>query len=158
MVEAIEPVGSSGAGDAVWLRLEDQVRWYADKSRRAQKAYKQVKLGQIAVGAIVPVLAATGVAGYVTAIVAAAVVIGEGAQQLFQWQSNWIHFRTAAEALRHERFLYLAEAGPYTGADRRRILAERIEALTAGENRAWAVERVGPNRSNPAAGNRAPVD
>jgi len=36
-------------------------------------------------------------------------------------------YRSTAEALKHERYLYLAKAGPYVGEDRHRPLAERIE-------------------------------
>lgn len=58
---------------------------------------------------------------------AAAIVVFEGAQHLYQLQEDWIGYRSTAEALKHERYLYLARAGPYVGEDRRRVLAERIE-------------------------------
>ena len=137
----MEASDGTKAGDPVWLRLEEQLHWYRTSSRRAQNAYKRVKLGQIAVGAVVPVLAAVEVAGWVTAMVAATVVIAEGAQQLFQWQSNWTLYRSAAETLKREQFLYVSEAGPYTGADRRRVLAERVEAVLSNEHTRWAAER-----------------
>jgi hypothetical protein len=140
-VEASRPAGAAQSGDAVWQRLEDQLQWYRTSSHRAQRAYKLVKPGQIAVGAVVPVLAATGAPGWVTAVVAATVVVAEGAQQLFQWQSNWLLYRSTSEELKRERFLYLAGAGPYTGDDRRRVLAERVEAVLAEEHRSWASER-----------------
>lgn len=100
--------------------------------------YKRVKLGQIGVGALVPVLAGVGAPGLLTAAFAAAVVIAEGAQQLFRWHDNWHIYRTAAEELKQEKFLYLTQAGPYTGPDRQSILAERIASVMAQENRTWA--------------------
>jgi len=66
----------------------------------------------------VPVVALVDLQPIVTASLAAVVVVLEGAQQLYQWQANWILYRSTAEALKHERFLYLAEAGPYGGSDR----------------------------------------
>jgi len=143
-MEGSEPGGGVAGGDPVWLRLKEQLRWYRTSSRRAQNAYKRVKFGQIAVGAVVPVLAAVGALGWVTAVVAATVVVAEGAQQLFQWQSNWMLYRSATETLKRERFLYLAEAGPYTGDDRRKVLAERIEGVLANEHTQWAAERDNP--------------
>jgi hypothetical protein len=50
----------------------------------------------------------------------------------------WISYRSTAEALKHERYLYLARAGPYTGEDRHRQLAERIEGLISQEHAKWA--------------------
>jgi hypothetical protein len=58
-------------------------------------------------------------------------------QQLNQWQSNWVLYRSTAEALKHERQLYLAKAGPYRGRDRRSVLAERIEGLVSQEHAKW---------------------
>ncbi len=122
--------------DPIWERLIDQLNWYSAKGTTAQRAYKRVKLGQIVIGAVVPVVALSAPA-VVTAILAAVVVVAEGAQQLFQWQTNWVSYRATAEALKHEQFLYLAEAGPYRNADRRAVLAERIESLVSRENVGW---------------------
>ena len=55
-----------------------------------------------------------------------------------QLQEHWISYRSAAEALKHERYLYLAKAGPYTGDDHHRVLAERIEGLISQEHAKWA--------------------
>ncbi|MGV9678439.1 DUF4231 domain-containing protein [Nocardia sp. NPDC003482] len=125
----------------VWRRLEEQRRWYSARSRVAQRTYKQVKVAQIVVGAIVPVLAGVGAAGWLTASVAAVVVVAEGMQQLFQWQATWLSYRAVAESLRREGFLYLAEAGAYGAADRHKVLAERVEAITAEENTGWVSRR-----------------
>jgi hypothetical protein len=46
------------------------------------------------------------------------VVVLEAVQQLFQ--INWVLYRSTAEALIHEKYLYLSGAGPYAGADRQR--------------------------------------
>jgi Protein of unknown function (DUF4231) len=64
---------------------------------------------------------------WLTGGLAAAIVVFEGAQHLYQLQEHWISYRSTAEALKHERYLYLARVGPYVGEDRHRVLAERIE-------------------------------
>ena len=68
---------TSGA-DPTWDRLEDQVDWYDRKSVAAQQAYKRVKLVQLVIGAAVPVAALQAPAA-VTAVLAAIVVVAEGA-------------------------------------------------------------------------------
>ncbi|MEV2221587.1 DUF4231 domain-containing protein [Nocardia vinacea] len=127
--------------DPVWTRLTDQLRWYSARSTAAQQAYKRVKIGQIVVGAAVPVVAALAAPPAVTAILAAVVVVAEGAQQLFQWHTNWFLYRSTAESLKHEKFLYLASAGPYGESDRRAVLAERVEGLVSQENTQWTTAR-----------------
>ncbi|MGH3787708.1 MAG: DUF4231 domain-containing protein [Pseudonocardiaceae bacterium] len=107
----------------------------------AQKAYKRVKLGQLVVGAAVPVFAGLQAAAAVTATLAALVVVAEGVQQLYQWQTNWLLYRSTAEALKHEKYLYLAAAGPYSTDDRHRVLAERLEGLVSQEHAKWTEAR-----------------
>jgi hypothetical protein len=124
--------------DPTWARLLDQLGWYDSKSIQAQRAFKRSKLVQIVVSAAVPVLALADVPAVVTATAAAVVVVLEGLQQLNQWQTNWVQYRSTAEALKHERYLYEAKAGPYTGRDRHQVLAEKIEGLVSQEHAKWA--------------------
>ncbi|WP_406230469.1 DUF4231 domain-containing protein [Nocardia sp. NBC_01009] len=119
-------------------RLEDQLNYYRSRSRTAKTAYLRVKLVQIVIGAAVPVLAASGVTGWVTAAVAAVPVVAEGIQQLFQWHSTWLRCRSTAEALKTEKFLYITEAGPYAEGSRSTLLAERITRITGKETDDWA--------------------
>ncbi|MGH3885045.1 MAG: DUF4231 domain-containing protein [Pseudonocardiaceae bacterium] len=139
-----------GGGGPTWDRLEDQLGWYDRKSVAAQQAYKRVKLGQLTVGAVVPVVAALQVSAALTATLAALVVVAEGAQQLYQWQTNWVLYRSTAEALKHEKYLYLANAGPYSGEDRQRVLAERLEGLVSQEHAKWTETRQQAGQPSPA--------
>ena len=66
----------------------------------------------------------------------------EGVQQLFQFQQNWVSYRSTCEALKHEKFLYLATAGPYATAERpQALLAERVEGLVSQEHAKWAAQQ-----------------
>ena len=63
----------------------------------------------------------------------------EGLQQLQQYQQNWTTYRSTAERLKHEKFLFLARAGAYASAERpEALLAERVEGLVSQEHAAWA--------------------
>lgn len=136
------------AGPA-WDRLEDQLSWYDGKSVAAQRAYKLVKLSQLIIGAVVPVVAGLRVSAAATATLAAFVVVAEGAQQLYQWQTNWVLYRSTAEALKHEKYLYLAAAGPYRAEDRHRVLAERLEGLISQEHATWTESRQNEKHTSP---------
>ena len=146
----------ANGGDPAWERLEDQVGWYDQKSSSSQRAYKRTKTVQLILGSAVPVLALMDAPPVVTALVAAVVVVLEGVQQLNQWQSNWVLYRSTAEALKHERFLYLSSAGPYRGEDRSAVLAERVEGLVSQEHAKWtdARQQPGEDRSRSPAADR----
>jgi hypothetical protein len=78
---------------------------------------------------------------WVTAILGLLVLIIEAVQQLNQDQQNWIAYRSTCESLKHEKYLYLAGAGPYGNAERREkriaVLADRIEGLISQEHAKW---------------------
>ncbi|MGY2116593.1 DUF4231 domain-containing protein [Nocardia gipuzkoensis] len=123
--------------DPVLAHLDSQLSWYRSECAAAQRIYRLVKLGQIATGAFVPILAALSAPPAVTAVTAAVVVIAEGAQQLFQWQARWLLYRSTAEALKRERFLYTTHTAPYHTDSRSTTMAERLQALTSHENTQW---------------------
>ena len=125
-----------------WDRLEDQIGWYDRKSSGAQRTFKRLKVLQLVVAAAVPVVAAADAASWITAAIGGLVLIFEGLQQLGQYQANWIGYRSTCEALRHEKHLYLADAGHYASASNpSRLLAERIEGLVSQEHAKWASAR-----------------
>jgi hypothetical protein len=137
----IKAVPPPATADPTWDRLEDQITWYDGRSRDNQRRYKWLKLLELAVAASLPVVAGIGSPALATGALAAVIVVLEGAQHLYQFQERWITYRSTAEALKHERYLYLAKAGPYLGADRHRQLAERIEGLISQEHAKWTTSQ-----------------
>lgn len=133
-VEAVPPRPDE---DPTWNRLEDQLRWYSTTSRKNQRSYKWLKLLEIAIAASLPVVAAVHSPVWVTGGLAAVIVVLEGVQHLYQFQEHWITYRSTAESLKRERYLYLAGAGPYAEGDRHRTLAERLEGVMSQENVKW---------------------
>jgi len=54
------------------------------------------------------------------------------------YEQNWINYRSTCEALKHEKFLFLAKAGPYKDATTAVTqLAERVESLVSVEHAKW---------------------
>lgn len=136
---------ASGQRHPTQERLEQQIGWYDEKSRAAQRRYKALKLAQVIIAAFIPLSSATPMPPeelkWVVAILGLLVLIIEAIQQLNQDQQNWIAYRSTCEALRHEKYLYLAAAGPYANsASAERglaLLAERIEGLISQEHAKW---------------------
>src|SRR6201995_211696 len=116
--------------DPIYNRLEDQIDWYDRKSRSARKTFKRIKVIEIIAAAAIPFLAALTFPydKLVTAGLGVLITVLEGLLHLNQYQQNWNNYRSTCEALKHEKFVYLAKAGPYaTAPDPRALLAERIE-------------------------------
>lgn len=129
--------------DPILERLEDQISWYDRKSTSNQRIFKRIKVTEIVAAALIPFLAAGQQkipwAVWITAALGLIVTVLEGLLHLNQYQQNWISYRSTCEALKHEKYLYLGNAGPYaTAQNPHSLLAERIESLVSQEHAKWA--------------------
>jgi len=119
-------------------RLDDQIAWYDGKSVSAQRWFKGLKIVTIVAAAFVPLAAGLGWAPVVVGAIGVLIVVAEAIQHLNQYQHNWITYRSTCEALKHEKYLFQAQAGPYASAsDPSKVLAERIETLMSQEHAKW---------------------
>lgn len=129
------------ASDPIYARLEEQIDWYDRKSRSAQRLFKRIKVAEIVAAAIIPFLAGIDFPYQRPTIAGLGVLITmlEGFLHLNQYQQLWGTYRSTCEALRHEKYLYLAKAGPYGGAsDAHAMLAEHIESMVSQEHAQWS--------------------
>jgi len=109
---AEDALRSTVAGEAkhpTMDRLEDQIGWYDRKSQTAQRRYKILKLAQVIIAGLIPLVAVFPIpepqSKWVTAILGLLVLIIEAVQQLNQDQQNWLAYRSTCEALKHEKYL-----------------------------------------------------
>ena len=129
-----------------WVRLNDQLGWYDHKSGVNQKRYKRIQAAQIILATSIPVFSLIGAASgqWITAILGASVAILAGFQQLGNYNDLWTTYRATAEQLKHEKFLFLAQSGPYRSLQEEealRLLAERVEERVSTEHAKWVSER-----------------
>ena len=140
---ATEPEQSSdpeGPDNATWARLESQLKWYSRNSRSSQRWYKSLKVLQITLAAAIPAAAALGASTGVAAVMGGLIALCEGVQQLFRFHTDWTSYRSTAEALKREKYLFLAGVGDYAaGGDvALKALAVRVETLVSDETAKWA--------------------
>ena len=125
--------------DPTLQRLEDQISWYDRKSNHCQRVYKYLKIIEIVAAALVPLAAGLHLPAAATGSLGVLIAVLEGLLQLNQYHHNWISYRSTCETLKHEKYLYLAGAGPYSHpAAAHALLAERIESLVSQEHAKWA--------------------
>jgi hypothetical protein len=144
-------IGYTPGQDVTLDHLQDQIEWYDQKSGSNQKAFKSLKICTVSAAAFIPVLAKIDGMSWVTAGLGVLIVILEGLQQLNQYHSNWISYRSTCEALKHEKFLYLGKAGMYAAAnDPHALLAERVESLVSQEHAKWASSQEQGQKASPS--------
>jgi len=143
--EVPEPTEKARAAKAPCIddtpRLEWLICWYETESRKANLWNKVFRIATIVMAAAIPILTAASYPPATAALLGGAVVALEAIQELFQFQKDYLSFATTKEALKRERALFAAAAGPYRSTRTRnpgRLLAERIESLVAVETAGWA--------------------
>lgn len=145
---------ATSAPDPIIERLEDQIRWYDVKSISNMRWYKRLKISEIASAAMIPLLAVSNIprAVIVAGALGVLVTLFEGMLQLNQYHENWIRYRSTCESLKHEKYIYLANAGPYANVEKTRaLLAERVESLVSQEHAKWATVQQQEPQGKPAA-------
>ncbi len=92
----------------------------------------------IIAAAIIPFAAGFEGLSVLTGILGVLIVIFIGIQSLNQYHDNWISYRSTAEQLKHEKYLWLSKAGSYEDAKNPEVmLAERVESLISREHAKW---------------------
>ena len=137
--------------DPTLERLDEKIVWYDRKSILNQRLFKWLKGIVIGAAALVPLSAGLRMPAVITGGLGVLIAILEGLQELNQYDHNWIIYRSTCEALKHEKYLYLAKAGPYSNAsDPHALLAERIESLISQEHAKWVSGREEATKTKPA--------
>jgi hypothetical protein len=124
-------------------RVDDQINWYEKKCAWHKKWFMRLKISETILALMVPFL--TGyittenvslkfLVGFIGLLVAAIANL----ITLFKFQEVWIEYRTTSEALKHEKYLYVTQAGPYKESNAFASFVERIEDLLNKENANWA--------------------
>jgi hypothetical protein len=136
-----DSIAGADSTEVTLARLENQARWYGSRSKRAQRLYKWIKGIEIVAAALIPFFSGLKFPHFALVVGAQGVLITvlEGILQLNQYQQVWTMYRATSEALTHEKYLFLALAGPYAaaGANPPVLLAERIETIMSQENTKW---------------------
>jgi hypothetical protein len=129
--------------DITLQRLDDEIAWYDHRATRNQLSYRALKFVVIVAAALIPFLSGLDVIKpwpWLVGALGVIIAIAEGMQQVNQHHTNWTTYRATCEALKHEKYLYHAKAGPYADArDVHALLAERVEALISQETVKWAL-------------------
>lgn len=122
-------------------RLDDQITWYDNKSAFNQRRFKLLRIIEIISAALIPLCAGlidkSACFAYITGILGVVIAVCSGLISLNKYQENWIEYRSIAEILKREKYLFLAKSHPYTNEDSYKEFVQKIEGILSKENSAW---------------------
>lgn len=122
-------------------RVDDQINWYDRKSAINKRNFKFMRIVELLAAASIPFLSAyvhqsvwmrvaIGALGVVIVVVAGFIALNK-------WQENWIAYRTTAETLKHQKYLYLTRSSPYSTGNAFKKFVRRVESEISKENSSW---------------------
>jgi hypothetical protein len=123
-------------------RLEHQINWYSKKSSACQAWYKALRVIEIVAAALIPFLSGMGhnirFVQWMVGALGVTIAIAAASGSLFKYHENWIQYRMTSEQLKHEKFLFFTQSGPYEEETRFRVLVQRVETLISKEATTWS--------------------
>lgn len=123
-------------------RLDQQIKWYDTKSIYCQHWYKTLKIFEIVMAALIPIILLLSPECSYTKSTAAAlgalISIVAAVNSLNNYQANWLRYRMACELLKQEKIFYLTASNVYDGApDPCKLLVLRVEDIISNEQSNW---------------------
>ena len=147
-------------------RYEEQFGWYDRRSGEYKKMYQKFQWWLIVLSELTPVFVTFDLTKYAAGLpklmVASLEIVPIGTSVLvailatalktFRFQETWLEYRTTAETLKKEKYLYLASADEYAKSkNKERLFVLRVENLISRENTAWA-QAWREDKDDPSAG------
>lgn len=127
--------------DYLKTRVEDQINWLDKKSVINQNWYKFLRVLEIFLAAMLPLLVSFGDRFNAIPIIIGGIgvtmVILQGVHQLYKFRDNWTEYRSASEALKREKFLFQTSAPPYQRDDAFPLFVRNAELIMGLENAGW---------------------
>ncbi|MHC3129528.1 MAG: DUF4231 domain-containing protein [Candidatus Bathyarchaeota archaeon] len=125
-------------------RYYDQTKLYGKKSRYNQKMFKRFQTVIIVFSVLTPILLVLegDLLTWIAIISSVIVAIGTSLIKMFNYQENWVNYRTTAETLKKEIHYYNAKLFPYHDSkDPEALFVERVENLISRENTVWLLSQ-----------------
>ncbi|MFN7899627.1 MAG: DUF4231 domain-containing protein [Synechococcaceae cyanobacterium] len=123
-------------------RLEEQISWLSQASQSNKRAFLRLRLLQILLGTAITIFSPFSTrfswGALAVSLAGGAVAVAGSLMALQRHQENWLRYRSLAQALKHEKYLYLTDTPPYDAADSAfQRLVSTCEALMAAESNQW---------------------
>jgi Protein of unknown function (DUF4231) len=128
-------------------RVDDQISWLSKKSGTNQRWYKWFRLLEIGAAGAVPLLV-----GFrdnhpsipvIIGCIGVMLVILQGVHHLYKFRDKWTEYRSAAEALKREKYLFEAGVPPYHDANGFKTFVRNVETILGMENMIWKYNVLG---------------
>ena len=120
--------------------VNNQIKWYSQKSGINQKKYKVTQLVKIALAVSIPVIAIWGdwsLSKYVVGIIGALIAFIESYVKVYNFKDLWVKYRMTSETLKHHKNLFLTKTSPYDVEKSFNLFVKNTQDIMIAENVMW---------------------
>ncbi|WP_236252913.1 DUF4231 domain-containing protein [Echinicola sp. 20G] len=123
-------------------RVDFQMDWYERKALHNKNLFIWKEGLTIVFAALIPFFAGLDSDGKILpltiAVLGVLVTVLTGLASILKLEKKWIEYRTTAEMLKHEKYLFLTNADPYSDpTSSYPNFVSKIESLISKENTTW---------------------
>ncbi|NRT90900.1 DUF4231 domain-containing protein [Clostridium beijerinckii] len=124
-------------------RLTEQIQWYDNKSKKAQKGFKFFTICTLIFNSLIPIIVIFSdtlsfEVKIVTTSLSSIICIFSSLIQLNKYQENWLKYRTICENLIREKIFFETKCGDYKNCtDPEELLIITCENLMSNERKDW---------------------
>ena len=126
-------------------RYEEQMKWYAKKAAYNKKRYLYIQLSMAILSALTPLLIAMDfvfteydILKWISICTSVSIAILVSCLRIFNFQENWVNYRTTRELLKKEQHYFEADTSGYNKVqDKQALFVRRIESLISQTHTKW---------------------
>lgn len=134
------------ANEYIRIRLDDQIRWYSDKSKHFKNCYYATNISIAVIASLITVFTALpnyfenieSLSKLATLLLSSSIPVIISVQGVMKCQELYISYRSTCEQLKQEKILFLNKTGEYEEASYpEKLLVRRCESIMSTETRNW---------------------
>lgn len=141
-------------------RVDSQVEKFDQQARRNQRIYSVLRMTTITCNVLTALAIALTLAaparfklymGMGALVLSMIVLATHQIQEFYKFGAKWEKFRTVAEQIKSEKFLFLNDAGTYRAGDtesKKRAFIESIEGIIQGTDKSYFALMVEPDEEH----------
>jgi hypothetical protein len=125
-------------------RVDDQLDYLRKSSRRSKTTFMGISLFEIVLGTAItictPFIGKSLQGRLLISVAGGAIALSSGVLALTRSQENWVRYRSLAEQLKSEKYIYATGTPPYDGPPEKSFheFVNTVEALMLEERGSWA--------------------
>lgn len=123
-------------------RVDGQIKWYSSKSSSMKNKFFRCQTIEVIISSMISGFAQltfnNNFMANIITFLGIILVILSSVRNLHKWHDTWIEYRSTAEMLKRERFLFVTRSSIYKNEkDAFNIFVERIEDILSNEKINW---------------------